>query len=284
MWYKAWFHSVMLPPNADIFLINKTTVFVIEGVEIMNKIAVLGTALALMAGILSGCAGTAADTSASASASAASESASQSAAETSASASATPAATPAPVASSDTVGVGSSDAVGVGSSDAAGVGSSDAAGVGSSDAASSDSRSSEPVLSGPAGLTELNVPMKYISAADVLAAVEKNDKTKVIVDLRKPEDVKAGYIAGSIFAPLNKVVDNNNYADGIANLTSALSDATGNEVGEGKDIILVCYKGIKYAQAGTDILNALGADMDHVFTLEGGMTAWTEAKNPTVTR
>lgn len=129
----------------------------------------------------------------------------------------------------------------------------------------------------------MNVSMKYISAADVLAAVNANDANKVIVDLRKPADAKAGHIQGAIFAPVNKAVDNNNYADAVANISSALYDATGSEIAEGKDIVLVCYAGKKYAQAGTDILNALGADMSKVYTLEGGMTGWTEANNPVVT-
>ena len=181
----------------------------------------------------------------------------------------------APAASSD---VASSD---IASSDKA---SSDKASsdVASSDKSSSDAASSEPALSGPSGLAEMNVSMKYISIDEVLAIVQSGDKTKVILDLRKPADAKAAHIEGSIFAPVNKAVDNNNYADALANIAGTLSDATGNEVGEGKDIILVCYQGKKYAQAATDILNALGADMGHVYTMEGGFKAWNEAGNPTV--
>lgn len=184
----------------------------------------------------------------------------------------------APAASSDAA---SSDAVGRASSDKA---SSDKASSdkASSDRASSNAASSEPVLSGPSGLAEMGVPMKYISPDEVLAIVQAGDKTKVILDLRKPADAKAAHIEGSAFAPVNKAVDNNNYADALANIAGALSDATGNEVGEGKDVILVCYQGKKYAQVATDILNALGADMDHVYTMEGGFKAWSEAGKPTV--
>ena len=130
----------------------------------------------------------------------------------------------------------------------------------------------------------MNVGMQYISGKDLLAAIGSGDKNKIIIDLRKSEDAKAGAIEGSIFAPMNRAVDNNDYVDAIANLSGALYDATGSEVGEGKELILVCYQGKKYAQAATDILNALGADMEKVYTLEGGMKAWNEAGNPTVTR
>lgn len=186
-------------------------------------------------------------------------------------------------------GAGSSDTASSdrASSDAA---SSDAA---SSDAASSNVASSSRVSSGASsgiassaasGISEMNVSMQYISGTDLLAAINKGDKNKLIVDLRKPADVKAGFIQGAIFAPMNGAVDNSNYIDAIANLTGALYDATGNEVGEGKELVLVCYQGKKYAQAATDILNALGADMSKVYTLEGGMAAWNKAGNPTVTR
>ena len=152
----------------------------------------------------------------------------------------------------------------------------------SSEGASSEGATSEYVLAGPSGISEMNVPMQYITAKDLLAEMNAGNKDLLIVDLRKFSDSKGAHLDGSIFAPMNKAVDNNDYADAIANLTSALYDATGNEVGEGRKIVLVCYGGKKYAQAGTDILNALGADMESVYTLEGGMTAWTEAQNPTV--
>ena len=238
----------------------------------MNRIFSLFAALTLSLVLLSSCASAPAASSASAEDTTASASS-----VTESSASSGTAATP--VASSD---VASSDSASRASSDRA---SSDRASSdrASSDRASSNAASSEPVLSGPSGLAEMNVSMNYVSGAEVLSMLNSNSKDKVFIDLRKPADYKEGHIAGSISAPVNKAVDNNDYADAIAELTSALHDAVGNEVGEGKDLILICYQGKKYAQAATDILNALGGDMDHVYTLEGGMKAWTEANNPTTT-
>ncbi|MBQ9068492.1 MAG: hypothetical protein IJ131_05425 [Eggerthellaceae bacterium] len=247
----------------------------------MKRLFAILIACVFAAGVLAGCASS--DDASSLSASAPTSSAqeqSSSASEASTSSVSAASSDAKPAASSDSVALGSSDAVGKGSSDSVARGSSDSA---SSDAASSDSRSSEPVLDGPSGLAENDVAMQYVTCKEVLADIDKGDKTKLLVDLRKAEDFKAGHIKGAVNAPLNKVVDNNNYADGIANLTATLSRVTGNEVGEGCEIVLVCYAGKKYAQAGTDILNALGADMDTVFTLEGGMTAWNEAGNPVVT-
>ena len=233
----------------------------------MKHLYIVLASFVLAVGVLAGCAPTgSSESNSSASASSGAASAS------SAASSAAPAVLPA--LSSDAA---SSDAA---SSDAA---SSDAA---SSDAASSDgassNRSSEPVLSGPSGISEMNVTMNYMSDTELLAALGGSAKDMVVIDLRKPADAKAGHIEGAIFAPMNKAVDNNNYADAIANITGALYDATGNEVGEGKKLVLACYAGKKYAQAATDILNALGADMDNVYTLEGGMTAWDAAGHPTV--
>ena len=42
-------------------------------------------------------------------------------------------------------------------------------------------------------------------------------------------------------------------------------------------LVLICYSGKTYAQAGTNVLSVIGANMDNVLTLEGGMKAWTGA-------
>ena len=126
-----------------------------------------------------------------------------------------------------------------------------------------------------AGVTELNTPMNYITAADLQAAIDANDGTKVIVDLRKDEDAKKSHIAGSIYANMDPAVSKGDYATAMANMTAAVSEA-----GKDKELVLVCYAGKKYAQAGTDVLNALGFDMSKVYTLEGGFTGWSEGGMP----
>ena len=60
-------------------------------------------------------------------------------------------------------------------------------------------------------------------------------------------------------------------------MKAALKDATGSESGADKKLVLICYSGKTYAQAGTNVLSAIGANMDNVFTLEGGMKAWAGA-------
>jgi rhodanese-related sulfurtransferase len=132
-------------------------------------------------------------------------------------------------------------------------------------------------------VTETGTEMQYISADEVLAAVEAHDSSMVIVDLRNTEDYDAGHIEGSIPASMQKAVEDGDYADGIANLTTALGIASGADLDADKKIVLVCYTGKKYAQAGTDVLNALGADLSNVYTLENGAKGWTEAGNPMVT-
>ena len=111
------------------------------------------------------------------------------------------------------------------------------------------------------------VEMQKMSAADLEANLDNEDY--LVVDVRKAADYDAGHIPGAISADLDAAVN------GVASLTAALLEATGSENGEGKTMVLVCYSGNKYAQAGTDILNYLGADMDNVYTLDGGMKGWT---------
>ena len=127
---------------------------------------------------------------------------------------------------------------------------------------------------------ETGIAKQTMAADDLLKAIESKDDSIVILDLRKDEDVKAGTIEGSIAANMQKAVDDGDYADAVANLAKALTDATGVATGADKKIVLVCYTGNKYAQAATDALNAMGVDMSKVFTLEGGAKGWAESGKP----
>ncbi len=111
-----------------------------------------------------------------------------------------------------------------------------------------------------------DVEMKKISAEDVKADMDKY----LLLDLRKAADYDEKHIPGAVSADLDVVVSGNDAAKGKEVIKKAIE---GNE----KPIVLVCYSGARYAQAGTNALSELGAKMDDVFTLEGGMKAWTEA-------
>ena len=109
--------------------------------------------------------------------------------------------------------------------------------------------------------------MEYIGVDDVK---ENLDADKyLIVDLRKADDYKAGHIPGAIPADLDVIVSGKDFEKGKEVIKTAVE-------GKDKPIVLVCYSGKKYAQAGTNVLKALDHDMSKVFTLEGGMKAWTE--------
>ena len=99
----------------------------------------------------------------------------------------------------------------------------------------------------------------------------------VFLDVRKAEDHKAGHIIGAVNADMDKAKDGDN-ENGKSTMEAAIKD---NNL-KSQKLVLVCYSGKKYAQAGTNILSALGYDMSKVVTLQGGMKAWTEAGNPTV--
>lgn len=144
------------------------------------------------------------------------------------------------------------------------------AGCSSNQPSSSDSTETS---DGNAEQIELEtVEMKQMPASDLEANLDNDEY--LVVDVRKAADYEAGHIPGAISADLDAAVNGDNAA-GVASMTAALLEATGSETAEGKTVVLVCYSGNKYAQAGTNILNYLGADMENVFTLEGGMKGWT---------
>ena len=72
-------------------------------------------------------------------------------------------------------------------------------------------------------------------------------------------------------------IANNDDETSISNIKAALTDATGSEDGADKKLVLLCYSGKKYAEAGHRLLNEIGVDNSRVFILEGGYKAWTAA-------
>ena len=105
-----------------------------------------------------------------------------------------------------------------------------------------------------------------------------SDEDYLLLDNRKPEDWIVKNIKGSVNANMDYVVTDGDYPTAIDVLKRVLVDKTGSENGGGKKIILACYTGNRYAQAATNILAYLGADMSKVFTLEGGNTAWDKSE------
>ncbi len=121
---------------------------------------------------------------------------------------------------------------------------------------------------------ESDVAMNYITPADAEANLDSSDY--VFVDLRKADDYKTSHIKGAISADMD-ACKGGDFQNGVDTMKAALKDATGSETGADKKLVLICYSGKSYAQAGTNVLSAIGANMDNVFTLEGGMKAWTGA-------
>lgn len=108
-------------------------------------------------------------------------------------------------------------------------------------------------------------PMQYISVAD--AQKDLGNADVLFIDNRKAADYDKGHIDGAILADMDKA-KGGDLKNGEEAMKKAIGDA------KDKKIILVCYSGKSYAQAGTDVLKALGYDMSKVYTLEGGMKAW----------
>ena len=114
------------------------------------------------------------------------------------------------------------------------------------------------------------VEMSYISTADLKDNIANSEY--LVLDVRKAADFEAGHIPGAVNADMDAAKDGDNES-GIANMKAALGDPAKVD----QKVVLVCYSGKRYAQAGTNVLAALGANMDNVYTLEGGMKAWDEA-------
>ncbi|MDO5016355.1 MAG: rhodanese-like domain-containing protein [Eubacteriales bacterium] len=123
--------------------------------------------------------------------------------------------------------------------------------------------------------TPKDAEMQYISPEDLKKDLD-SDKY-LILDLRKDADFKEGHIPGANSADLDVVVSDNDIEKGNEVVKKAID-------GNDKIIVLVCYSGKRYAQAGTNALQALEQDLSQVYTLEGGMKAWTEKYPDDITK
>ena len=120
-------------------------------------------------------------------------------------------------------------------------------------------------------------PMQYIKPDALKGAIDSGSGEYILLDVRKAEDFNSSHIVGSYSADQDAAKDGDD-KEGTANLKAALKEATGNETG-GADskYALVCYSGKVYAQTGTDLMIKMGISADKIYTLEGGMKAWSEA-------
>lgn len=122
---------------------------------------------------------------------------------------------------------------------------------------------------------EADNPMEYIGAEDLKESIESGADDYVILDVRKIEDYNDSHIVGSYTADQDAANKGGDDEKGIENLKKALTDATGNELGNADDkYALVCYSGQSYAQKATDLMIKMGISKDQIFTVKDGMKAW----------
>ena len=118
---------------------------------------------------------------------------------------------------------------------------------------------------------------QFISIDDFYTLLTSSEDF-LVLDNRKPEDWAKSNICNSVNADMDAVVTYGDYIKAIDIMKSVLKRETGSENGGGKKIILACYTGNRYAQAATNVLAYLGADLSKVYTLEGGNTAWDKSE------
>ncbi len=125
-------------------------------------------------------------------------------------------------------------------------------------------------------ITLADYAMSYITAAELKDVIDNGTEGYLIVDVRKAADSSASTIPGAIAIDMDAAKEGD-FAAGVAAMSAGLTEATGSETGaEDQKIVLVCYSGKRYAQASTNVLYHLGANMANVLTLEGGFTNWSE--------
>ncbi|MBL8269541.1 rhodanese-like domain-containing protein [Steroidobacter sp.] len=102
-----------------------------------------------------------------------------------------------------------------------------------------------------------------IDQASLLKRIESKDSSLVILDVRSPEEFKAGHVPGAINIPYTH----------LPSRISEVADAAD------KDIVVYCAIGVR-AELGAERLRENG--FTKLLHLDGDMKAWEEKKRPLV--
>lgn len=122
----------------------------------------------------------------------------------------------------------------------------------------------------------LAADMQYISREDLKNSLASGQNNYIILDVRKSADYEKGHISSALGADLDPAIGlTGSNAKGIATLKQVLKERTGAENGAGKQMVILCYSGAKYAQKATDLLAEIGVDPSFVHTLKDGYKGWT---------
>lgn len=115
----------------------------------------------------------------------------------------------------------------------------------------------------------------YIEAEELLEMMERKDDF-LLLDLRRSDDYNTSHIDIAVNADMDSAVQNGDYETSGAILKEVLKKETGNERGEGKSLVLICYTGNRYARAALTILTDLKRNLSDVYVVTGGNKAWNE--------
>ena len=116
---------------------------------------------------------------------------------------------------------------------------------------------------------------QYITPDELKTAVE-GENSYILLDVRKAEDYASNHIVGSYSADVDSTVSGEDDDTSKSNIKTALSQATDSETGNPDDkYVLICYSGKRYAEAATGFMVEMGVPASNIYTLEGGMKAWS---------
>jgi rhodanese-related sulfurtransferase len=105
-----------------------------------------------------------------------------------------------------------------------------------------------------------NTVAKNINAADLAKSIEKN-KEAILIDVRTPQELAQGYIAGAI----NIDYSSSNFKQDL------------NKLDKSKPVYVYCRSGVRSSNT-MSLLQEMG--FSEVYNLNGGIIAWAQAGLP----
>lgn len=107
---------------------------------------------------------------------------------------------------------------------------------------------------------EQGEPFYRVTVDEARRILEEGDA--VVVDVRNPDEYRAGHVKGALFIPVDQVMER------------------AGELPRDKKLLFICAAGVRSALAA-EMAAAMGLDPERLYNIEEGTGVWIEKGYPT---
>lgn len=112
------------------------------------------------------------------------------------------------------------------------------------------------------GRQEPGEPYRRVTTDEAREMLNEDQQGTVVVDVRQPDEWRAGHVAGAMFIPVDSL------------------PVRVDELPKDKTLLFICAQGVRSGLAA-EIAASMGYDSDRLYNIEDGTPAWIQKGYPT---